>query len=102
MRLNPNLILSQALFAALLLAGLLFIPGCSTNVVTVTKAADGSLTVKGESYNLGFDRSIDELTVPTSLGAASLKGASSSSKLTEAAADMAATARQLSTGRVKP
>ncbi len=100
MRFTPLQLLAQFLMLVLLIAFLPTLAGCRTTVVTVTRP-DGTI-IKAENYSLGNDTSIDELTVPTTLGPATLKGANSQSKLTAAAADMAATARKLSGAGAAP
>ena len=90
--------IKAATFLAATLAAWLFLVGCRTTVVTVTKP-DGT-SVKVENYSLGNDAKIDELVVPTSLGSAQLRGGASN--VNPAVNDIAAAARNITEGAVRP
>lgn len=93
-----------ALCTAMVLAALTLVAGgCTTTVITAeVPLADGrTLKVKGERYRFAHEDSLDELTVPTPAGPATLKGYKSDSKLAEAAADIAAAAKNFSAAGAK-
>lgn len=90
---RPDDSLLSNLLGLLALALMLFaFAACSGCRYVKVERADGTTL----SYlNVGFDTTVDELSVPTPSGPATMKGASSDSKLAAAAADLSAAARSI-------
>lgn len=95
---NPGLLVAAASAVALLM--LAMAGGCRTTVLSITRP-DGTKIV-AENYALGQKSEIGRLAVPTPSGEASLEGFKTESGLVDAARDIAAAARQVTSPAVRP